>query len=123
MTTSSFKTNSSFEMAAAVVAAVRVTIPVLETSELPGSASIRAEALAAGAGWLVDWKRTLLGRKRSTAGTRRCQRCGQLGGRGRIPRQPLLVRRSGPDSRGEHARLDSLAADTGGSGAEHRCSE
>lgn len=59
MTTSSFRTKSSFEMAAAVVAAVKVTMPVLETSELPGRASIRADALAAGAGWLVDWNRTL----------------------------------------------------------------
>lgn len=58
MTTSSLRTKSSFEMAAAEVAAVRVTIPVLDTNEFPGRASIRAEALAAGAGWL-DWKRAL----------------------------------------------------------------
>ena len=58
MTTSSLRTKSSLEMAAAEVAAVKVTIPVFETREFPGRASMRAEALAAGAGW-EDWNRAL----------------------------------------------------------------
>jgi hypothetical protein len=77
MTTSSFRTKSSFEMAAAVVAAVKVTMPVLETSELPGRASIRADALAAGAGWLVDWNRTLCACVYSARGV--CQLRGAVG--------------------------------------------
>lgn len=61
MTTSSLRTKSSLEIAAAAVAVVRVTMPVLLTSEFPGRASRRAEALEAGVGvWAVDWKRTLV---------------------------------------------------------------
>lgn len=59
MTTSSLRTKSSFEMAAAEVAAVRVTMPVLEMSELPGRASMRADAFWAGAGVDDDARRTL----------------------------------------------------------------
>lgn len=58
ITTSSLRTKSSLEIAAAEVAAVKVTIPVFETREFPGRASMRADALAAGAGW-EDWKRAL----------------------------------------------------------------
>lgn len=85
MTTSSLRTKSSFEMAAAVVAAVSVTMPVLETSELPGRASMRADAFWAGAGCEVDWKRTL------RAGVRRRERPrggGTRGAKGVSSRHP-----------------------------------
>lgn len=44
---------------AAETAVVKVMIPVFETKEFPGKASIKAEALEAGVG-AVDWFRTLL---------------------------------------------------------------
>lgn len=122
MTTSSFRTKSSFEIAAAVVAAVRVTMPVLETSELPGRASMRADALAAGAGWPVDWKRTLCARVTSERVSVGQALRVEAEARDRRPPALLsaLARACRVDLRREHARLDGLAADTGGGGAEHR---
>lgn len=48
MTTSSFKTKSSWEIAAAVTAVVNVITPVLVMIEFPGNASINALALTFG---------------------------------------------------------------------------
>jgi hypothetical protein len=106
MTTSSLRTKSSLEMAAAAVAVVRVTMPVLETSEFPGRASRRALALAAGAG-VVDWKRTLDTRRARDEG-------GQLG-----REEEEREGKEGRDGPSEGTGLNSLTSGTGSNGAEH----
>jgi hypothetical protein len=75
---------------------------------------MRADAFAAGAGCDVDWKRTL----------RACGVDRADGGDGdeRGSAQARRRRHAGGrelDARGEHARLDSLAANTGSGRAEH----
>lgn len=47
-TTSSFKTNNSFEMAAADIAVVKVTQPVFDTKVEPGNADNKALAFCLG---------------------------------------------------------------------------
>lgn len=105
MTTSSFKTNNSLLIAAALTAVVRVIQPVLETRLFPGRASIKALAFTLGsaAAGVEDEYRRLLSEGRLVFD--------ESNGGGREGRESIYV--EGTASLGDTLRadLDNLRVD------------